>query len=106
TYGLSYPRKARESGVGGLRAAVSSGEFLEVLRLKTGHAGDGPGQEKLTIRVGVSRGGSYSSVDRVASPYGTDVVGNLIELWAEAGPGGSIVRVFSAGRLDPATGKP
>jgi hypothetical protein len=106
TYGLSYPRKAQEGGIGGLRAAVSSGEYLEVLRIKTGHSGDGKKQEVLTVRVGVCHGGKYASTDQVASPYGPDAIGNMIALWVDSNPAGSIVSVFSAGRIDPTTGTP
>ncbi len=106
TYGTTFPRVAREGGIGGLRVAADRANLVEVLRIKTGASGDGYAQEVLTVRVGVARGGVYRSVDFRTSPFGTDVHGSLVALEVEpdaaaGGGAGCVVRAYSAGRTRP-----
>lgn len=98
-----FPRPAREGGVGGLRAAAGRADFIEVLRVKTGHSFDGPDQERLSVRAGIARGGVYRAIDVPASPYRTDVVGNMLALEIDdRGPADCIARAYAAGRLTAA----
>ncbi|GEM_PF-6843092 len=100
-YGKSFPRRAQEGGIGGIRAAAGPSDYLEVLRVKTGGSGDGWHQERLKIVVRVARGGAVQTFEFAASATTSDAVGNLIALAVENQGTGAVVRAYSAGRVTP-----
>lgn len=99
TYGINRARTAQEGGRGCLRAAASQRDWVEICRSKDGGAGDVTIQDRTVITVRTTSNGTIANERYEADVEHRDSLGAHLAMEVENRGPGSIVRLFTAGRI-------